>query len=339
MVIQQKFDVYKGQEINVYRLSDKIEVVVCNLGATIMAIKVPDHNGNKVDVALSMATVSDMLEKGDYMGATIGRCCNRIEDGRFTLNGTTYQLAKNDHGVSHLHGGEIGFNQKVFRTTIEEHTNSVLMEYVSPDGEEGYPGTLKFAVRYAVKGGTLSIDYYGETDKDTLFNPTNHTYFNLNGEEDGSALDNVMQIRADSYLEVSKYLIPIKKSPVAGTPFDFNEPKPIGADIEEDFEQLLAAGGYDHNYCLSDYNAATVFSPTTGICMDVFTDCCGMQFYTGNLLEGQEGKSVYEHNAGFCLETQYYPNAINMEGDDVEKPILKAGDKFHSRTEYVFSIM
>lgn len=337
MIAKQKFDTYKGQEITVFKLSDKIDVLVCNFGATIMSIKVPDHNGNKVDVALGMTSVNEMIEHGEYMGAVVGRCGNRIEDGRFTLNDVTYQLAKNDHGFAHLHGGDVGFDKKVFRATVEE--NSVLLEYVSPDGEEGYPGTLKFAVRYTVKGSSLAIDYYGECDKDTVFNPTNHTYFNLNGEDDGSILDNVMQIRADSYLEVNKYLIPYKKSPVKGTPFDFNEPKPIGEDIEEDFEQLLIAGGYDHNYCLSDYNAATVYSPTTGICMDVFTDCCGMQFYTGNFLEGQNGKSTYEHNSGFCLETQYYPNAINSNDESVEKPILKKGEKFHSRTEYVFSVL
>ena len=339
MIRQQKFDVYKGQEITAFMLSDKIDVLVCNFGATILSIKVPDSSGNKVDVALNMTNVKDMLEEGGYMGAVVGRCGNRIEDGRFTLNGTTYQLAKNDHGFAHLHGGDVGFDKKVYRVTVEEDTNSVLMEYVSPDGEEGYPGTLKFGVRYTVKGSSLAIDYYGECDKDTIFNPTNHTYFNLNGEDDGSILDNVLQIRADNYLEVNKYLIPVKMSAVAGTPFDFNEPKAIGDDIEEDFEQLLIAGGYDHNYCLKDYNAATVYSPSTGICLDVFTDCCGMQLYTGNFLEGQQGKSVYEANSGFCLETQYYPNAINIKNEEIEKPILKAGDKFHSRTEYVFSIL
>lgn len=337
MITQQRFDTYKGKEITVFKLSDKIDVLVCNFGATILSIKVPDSSGNKVDVALSMTNIADIVDHGEYMGATIGRCGNRIEDGRFTLNGVTHQLAKNDHGFAHLHGGDVGFDKKVFKATAD--ADSVLMEYVSPDGEEGYPGTLKFAVRFTVKGSSLAIDYYGECDKDTVFNPTNHTYFNLNGEDDGSILDNVLQIRADSYLEVNKHLIPVKKSSVAGTPFDFTEPKAIGEDIEEDFEQLLIAGGYDHNYCLSDYNAATVYSPNTGICMDVFTDCCGMQFYTGNFLEGQEGKSTYESNAGFCLETQYYPNAINIANEEIEKPILRKGDKFHSRTEYVFSVL
>lgn len=337
MIIEQYFDDYNGQEINVYKLSDKIDVLVCTLGATVLSIKVPDGNGNKVDVALSMLEVNDIAKNDAYMGSVVGRCCNRIEDGRFTLNDVTYNLAKNADGVSHLHGGKIGFNQKVFKATMD--ADSLLLEYTSPDGEEGYPGNLKMAVRYTVKGSSLAIEYYGETDKDTLFNPTSHTYFNLNGESNGSILDNVLQIRAESFLEINGNLIPVKISSVKGTPFDFTEPKPIGRDIDSDNEQLCIAGGYDHNYCLCDYNAATVYSVKTGICMDVFTDCCGMQLYTGNFLKGQEGKSVYNKRAGFCLETQFYPNAINMANDDIEKPILRKGDKFHSRTEYVFSVL
>lgn len=337
MIIEQHFDDYDGQEVYVYKLSDKIDVLICTLGATVLSIKVPNGLGKKVDVSLSMTSIEDMINSGDYMGATVGRCGNRIEDGRFTLNGITYQLAKNADGVNHLHGGKVGFNQKIFKATMD--ADSLLLEYASPDGEEGYPGKLKMAVRYTVKGSSLAIDYYAETDKDTVFNPTNHTYFNLNGESDGSILDNVMQIRADTYLEVNSSLIPVKIASVKGTPFDFSVAKPIGRDINADNEQLRIAGGYDHNYCLSDYNAATVYSTKTGICMDVFTDCCGMQFYTGNFLKGLEGKSVYGKQSGFCLETQYYPNAINMANPEIEKPILRKGDKFHSRTEYVFSVL
>ena len=337
MIIEQYFDDYNGQEVDVYKLSDKIDVLVCTLGATILSISVPDGSGKKVDVSLSMTEVDEIACKGDYMGSVIGRCGNRIDDGKFTLNNVTYQLAKNDHGVCHLHGGNVGFNQKIFNATVD--ADSLLLEYFSPDGEEGYPGNLKFKVRYTVKGSSLAIDYYGECDQDTVFNPTNHTYFNLNGESNGSILDNVLQIRADSYLEVNSSLIPVKIAFVKGTPFDFSVAKPIGQDIDADNEQLRIAGGYDHNYCLSDYNAATVYSVKTGICMDVFTDCCGMQFYSGNFLKGQEGKSVYNKRSGFCLETQFYPNSINFKNEDIKKPILRKGDKFHSRTEYVFSVL
>lgn len=337
MIIEQYFDDYKGKEVYVYKLSDKIDVLVCTLGATVLSVSVPNKQGGKTDVALSMTSVDDIVSKGDYMGAVIGRCANRIEDGRFTLNGKTYNLAKNDKNVCHLHGGNVGFNQKIFTSTMDG--DSLLLQYTSPNGEEGYPANLKMSVRYTVKGSALAIEYCAEADGDTLFNPTNHTYFNLNGESDGSIYDNVLQIRADNYLEVDENLIPAKIASVKGTPFDFNSAKPIGQDINADNPQLQLCKGYDHNYCLSDYNAATVYSTKTGICMDVFTDCCGMQFYSGNFLVGQEGKSTYNKHSGFCLETQYYPNAINISNEDVEKPILKKGDKFRSRTEYVFSLM
>ena len=334
MITQQLFEEYNGQEVYVYLLSDKIDVIVCSLGASVLSIKVHDRFGKKTDVALGMTSPSDMVDKGDYMGAVVGRCGNRIANGQFTLNGETYRLAQNN-GTAHLHGGKVGFNQKNFEGVIDG--NSVVFEYVSPDGEEGYPGKLKICVRYTVKGSALAIDYYGESDKDTVFNPTNHTYFNLNGEDDGSILDNVMQINADRYLEIDESLIPTVKAEVAGTPFDFTQAKPIGQDIDGNNVQLRLAGGYDHNFCLNDNHAATVYSTKTGICMDVYTDCCGMQFYSGNFLVGQEGKSVYNKRSGFCLETQFYPDAINR--DDCDKPILKAGEKHHSSTQYVFTLL
>ena len=209
MITQQLFEEYNGQEVYVYLLSDKIDVIVCSLGASVLSVKVHDRFGKKTDVALGMTSPSDMVDKGDYMGAVVGRCGNRIANGQFTLNGETYRLAQNN-GTAHLHGGKVGFNQKNFEGVIDG--NSVVFEYVSPDGEEGYPGKLKICVRYTVKGSALAIDYYGESDKDTVFNPTNHTYFNLNGEDDGSILDNVMQINADRYLEIDESLIPTVKA-------------------------------------------------------------------------------------------------------------------------------
>lgn len=334
MITQQLFEENDGQEVYVYLLSDKIDVIVCSLGASILSIKVPNRFGKKTDVALGMTTPIDMIEKGGYMGAVVGRCCNRIADGKFTLNGVQYQLAQNN-GTAHLHGGNVGFNQMLFEGKIEG--DSLLLELTSPDGHEGYPGNLKMGVRYTVKGSALAIDYYGECDKDTVFNPTNHTYFNLNGEEDGSILDNALQINADNYLEIDEHLIPTVKSAVEGTPFDFTQAKQIGQDIDAQDVQLRLAGGYDHNYCLNDNHAATAYSTKTGICMDVYTDCPGVQFYSGNFLVGQEGKSVYNKRSGFCLETQFYPNAINRE--DFASPVLKAGEKHHSSTQYVFTLL
>lgn len=334
MITHQFFEKYNGKDTYLYLLSDKIDVIVCTLGATILSVRVPDRFGNKTDVVLGMTNPDDIVNKGDYMGAVIGRCANRIADGRFTLNDVIYQLTQNN-GASHLHGGENGFDKKVFNASVDG--NSLILETTSPDGDEGYPGTLKMGVKYTVHGSTLAIEYFGESDKDTVFNPTNHLYFNLNGEEDGNILDNVLQINADSYLEVDQNLIPTVKSPVANTPFDFTQAKPIGQNIDDNDMQLRLAGGYDHNFCLEDNLAATVYSVKSGICMDVFTDCCGMQLYSGNFLKGQEGKSVYNKRSGFCLETQFYPNAINR--DDCLKPILKAGDKYHSSTQYVFTLL
>ncbi|MCM1194920.1 MAG: galactose mutarotase [Corallococcus sp.] len=335
MITYQFFDKYKDQDVYVYLLSDKIDVLVCTLGATVMSVSVPSASGKKADVVLSMTSPEEMVEKGDYMGAIVGRCANRIANGCFTLNDTTYKLALNDGGKAHLHGGNVGFNRKLFKATIDG--DSLLMELDSPDGDEGYPGNLKMAVRYTVKGSSLAIEYYGESDKDTVFNPTSHIYFNLNGESDGSILDNFIQINADNYLETDENLIPTVKRPVKDTPFDFTVAKAIGQDINAVNEQLTLAGGYDHNFCLDDNHAATAYSTKTGVCMDVFTDCCGMQFYTGNFLKGQEGRSVYGKHSGFCLETQFYPNAIN--NPEFASPVLKKGEKHHSRTQYVFSLL
>lgn len=331
MISKKFFDNYDGQDVYAYTVADGIEVTVCTLGAAVLALKVPDKNGVLTDVALGMTTAYDLIEKGDYMGAVVGRCANRIANGKFTLNGVNYELAKND-GNAHLHGGVRGFNCKVFDASVEG--NSLSLTTHSPDGEEGYSGNLTFMVKYTVSGRTLKIEYFAESDKDTLFNPSNHTYFNLNGESCGSVADNYLQINAKSYLQVDKDLIPTVCCPVEGTPFDFRKLKPIGKDIEAADPQLKIAGGYDHNFCLTAHYAACAYSPKTEIVMNVFTDSKGLQFYTGNFLTGQVGKSAYGKRSGFCLETQFYPNAINR--DDCDKPILKAGEKFHSQTLYSF---
>ncbi len=334
MITQQYFDTYEGKEINVYQLSDKIDVLICPIGATVLSIRVPDRFGKKTDVLLSMTECAEIAKNDAYMGSVVGRCANRISNGKFDLNGVSYQLTQNK-GQNHLHGGNVGFNQKVFKPTIDG--DSLLLELDSPDGEEGYPGNLKIVVRYSVKGSSFAIDYYAASDKDTLFNPTSHLYFNLNGESDGSILDNVVQITADSYLQVDENLIPTEKAAVANTPFDFSKPKPIGQDIDCQDVQLNIAGGYDHNFCLEDDHAACAYSTKSGVCLDVFTDCCGLQFYTGNFLNGQQGKSVYDRRSGFCMETQFFPNAIN--NSEWKQPVLKAGEKFHSCTQYVFSTL
>ena len=336
MITKKLFEVYNGEELYAYTLSAKIEVTVLTLGATVLAIRVPDKNGELVDVALGMTDAKSMLTNGAYMGAVVGRCANRIAGGAFTLGDKRYQVTQND-GANSLHGGTNGFNTKVFDVVeVDETENSLTLRTVLADGEDGYPARLELSVKYTVFGGSLFIDYYAESDGDTLCNPTNHTYFNLNGESDGNAMDNVLYINAYSYLKVNQALIPTNRARVGDTPFEFRISKPIGSDIDQDNFQLQTANGYDHCYCLDGDLAAIVYSKKTGIQMEVRTSMPGMQLYTGNFLNNVVGKSVYGKRAGFCLETQFYPNAINR--DDCAKPILKKGEKFHSRTGFIFSI-
>lgn len=337
MITKKFFDKYNGNDVYAYTITGGIEVTVCTLGATVLAIKVPDRNGAMVDVALGMTNARDMIEKGDYMGAVVGRCANRIANGEFSLNGAKYHLAKNN-GKAHLHGGVVGFNQKVF--DAEVRGNSLILTATSSDGDEGYPGNLTLTVKYTVAGSSgklLRIEYFAQSDTDTLFNPTNHTYFNLNGESDGSIEDNVVKIVADGYLQIDGDLIPTVQASVKGTPFDFRVAKPIGKDIVADDEQLRIAGGYDHSFCLKGPYAASAYSPKTGIALTVSTTAPAMQFYTGNFLSGNVGKSRYGKRSGFCLETQFYPNAINR--DDCAKPILYAGQNFYSCTRYLFKLI
>ena len=301
MIKKEFFDTYQGQEIYKYTIVGGITVSVVTLGARITNIFVPDKNGSLVDVALSMTSAEDIVEKGDYMGATIGRCANRMGGDGFALNGKTYSIWRNG-SAAHLHGGKFGFDKKIF-SVLDEGENFVKMGYVSPDG--------RIDDRY-------------------------HTYFNLNGDSDGSILDNVLKLNADAYLPTDELFVPTGEvKPVSGTPFDFNDFKPIGRDIFAPDKDLTTAGGYDHNFCLTDRHFATVYSTKTGIKMDCYTDLPGVQFYDGNLLIGQVGKSKYGKRSGFCLETQYYPDAVHHK--EWQRPVLKADENFYSKTVYSFS--
>lgn len=336
MITKKQFEAYNGKDVYAYTLSDNISVTVLTLGATVTSLCVPDKTGTLVDIALGMTDVEFLLQNGAYMGAVVGRCANRIAGGNFTLSGKQYQVTQND-GLNSLHGGVRGINSRVFEVVkVDRRANSITLNTSLGDGEDGYPANMKFWVKYTVSKSSLIIDYYAESDGDTLCNPTNHAYFNLNGESDGSALDNILYVNADSYLQIDENLIPKERVFVDGTPFDFRKPKTIGKDIAANDRQLHIARGYDHCFCLNGEHAATALSTKSGVQMDVFTDMEGMQLYTANFLNGDKGKSVYEKNSGFCLETQFYPNAINR--DDCSKPILKNGEKFHSQTKYVFSV-
>ena len=315
---RQLYDKIDGKDIYLYTIAHGgIEVDICEMGARINALRV-----GGVDIALGYNSVSDYLVGGGYIGATIGRVANRIAGGRFTLGGKEYSLNTND-GKNHLHGGIAGFDKKLF-TVLSAEKCCLVLQYISEDVEEGYPGRLTLTVKFGVVDGTVRIDFAAECDGDTLWCPTNHIYLNLNGEDDGDCRDNLLRINADYYTPVDDGLIPTgEKIAVKGTPFNFNRKKKIGKDFDK--KELSATVGYDHNFVLNGEHAAHVESEKTGIKMDVYTDMPCIQLYTGGQLCGAKGKNgKYNKWAGFCLEPQYCPNAINMDGFD--KPILKKGE-------------
>ncbi len=332
MVTCEKIGVHNGRDVYKYIIQDKIVAEVISYGATLVSLWAPDANGKLTDVVLGYETLEQAEKSTVYLGATVGRYANRIAQGKFVLNGKSYALAQND-GSNHLHGGNVGFNARVFDAKIEG--NGVVFSYFSPDGEENYPANMNFSVKFSVSGARLDIEYVADSDGDTLCNPTNHAYFDLSGC--GCAMDTVLQIFASRYLPVSSALIPTgEEQSVKGTPFDFTSPKPISQDISADCHQLALAGGYDHNFCLDGTHAVHAYSPQSGIAMDCYTDRCGLQFYSGNFLNGDQGKRVYRKRDAFCLETQCYPDAINNA--NWVQPVLKKGEKFYSKTSYEFSV-
>jgi len=332
------------QMVDCYTLSNEagMKVSIITYGGTITSCIVPDRNGNSVDVVLGYDNLKDYEQQGTYLGALIGRHANRIAKGHFTLNGKEYQLYCND-GPNHLHGGKVGFDKKIWGAEIKEDT--LVLKYCSKDGEEGYPGNLMVTVVYSLKeNNTLSIDYKANTDQDTVCNLTNHTYFNLSGHDSGTILEQKMQLFADCYTEADDECLPNGKIlPVKGTPMDLQSPTVIGLHIDSSFPQLLFGDGYDHNWVIKDYDktlrkAATASSDKTGIVMMASTTLPGIQFYAGNHLDGTaDGKNGahYYRRCGFCLESQYFPNAL--ANPDFEQPILKAENVYQSTTTYQFS--
>lgn len=301
MVTEQDFEIFNGNKMQKFTLTDGIEVEVFTLGATLLSLKTPDKNGKMVDVLLGFQNAEDMIQKSDYMGAVVGRVGNRIGDGRFELESKTYRLALNDGGKAHLHGGIAGFNQKIFTAKVEG--NSLLLTYTSPDGEEGYPARLTLTVRYMVEGSALTIEYFAKSDGTTIFAPTNHAYFNLNGENDGSILDNELQINADKYLPTDSNLIPTgEEKSVADTPFDFRRRKVIGRDIEAEDADLKTAGGYDHNFCLTDRHFATALQRRTPLlsCRKKSGRCSGRCWNTPVSISAQ--KKAQMHFCGLFIQ-------------------------------------
>lgn len=325
--------------------NDKVKVSVTNFGARIVSLIVNDKAGNPVDVLLGYDTADEFIKNTDnFYGAVVGRFGNRIGNATFTLNGQKYELEKND-GDNSLHGGTNGVYNKVW--DVKSHSGeSITLEYLSPDGEAGYPGNVTMQVTYKVNAnGGLEIDYSGVTDKETILNLTSHGYFNLNGEGDTTILDHELWIDANKITEVNKSLIPTGKSiNILGTAFDFTKPKLIGKDINRSTDQLKYGQGYDHNFELNKKEGfaevASLYAPNTGIEMKILTTEPGLQFYSGNFMSDEDpkgkGGKAYPFRAALCLETQHFPDAPNH--DNFPSTTLRPGEKYTSKTEYRFSV-
>lgn len=340
-----------GRAVELYTAKNAdLEVGFTTYGARIVSLKTKDRDGKMGDVVLGYNSVAGYVAEGatkTYFGSIVGRYGNRIRGGKFAIDGKTYQIPLNNNGNA-LHGGPHGFDDQLW--SGKELPDGVEMTLVSKDGDMGFPGTLTVHVRYTLVGSAVHINYSATTDKPTVTNITNHSYFNLSGEGSGTILDEVLQINADGYTPVDAGLIPVGGvKPVAGTPFDFRKPTVIGARIEEPNEQLKLGGGYDHNWVLNGAGAgknqpgemkvaAKVYDPKSGRVLTVSTTQPGVQFYTGNFLDGSfTGKSgvKYTKRTGFCLETQHYPDSPNQP--EFPTTLLKPGETLHTETVFAFA--
>lgn len=339
-------DTVDGKQTDFYILKNKagMTAAITNYGGRITSLLVPDKSGKMTEVVVGFKSVGDFVNSTEpYFGATIGRVGNRIAGGRFTLDGKQYSLFTNN-GPNTLHGGKKGFQSVVWDASQPNDTTLVL-HYLSKDGEEGFPGNLNVTVTYSLTADNgFKCDYVATTDKKTVVNLTNHAFFNLNGEGSGTINNHVLQINADRYTPVDSTLIPTGKiEPVAGTPFDFTKPTAIGARVEENNEQLKFGKGYDHNYVLQGgtgmKKAAIVIGDRSGIQMDVYTEEPGLQFYGGNFMQGKnsfKGGSKDEFRTAFCLETQHFPDAPNQPA--FPSIVLLPGETYKTTSIYTFSI-
>lgn len=337
-----------GEAVELVTLTNRhgIELRVMTYGAIIVSLKVPDRNGVPGDVVLGYDSLAGYLRASPYFGAVVGRYGNRIAGGRFTLDGAEYRLATNN-GPNHLHGGVRGFDKVVWDVQPFENDRGVgvILRHTSPDGDEGYPGTLQARVRYTLTDrNELVLDYAATTDKATPVNLTQHSYFNLAGS--GTILGHVLMIAADHFTPVDSTLIPTGAiAPVAGTPFDFRTAAPIGARIGEENEQLRFGGGYDHNFVLTRPDtglalAARLVDSVSGRTLEIRTTEPGLQFYSGNFLDGSitgKGGTVYRHRSGLCLETQHFPDSPNHPA--FPSTILRPGQVYRTRTVWTFGTL
>jgi aldose 1-epimerase len=339
-----------GQTVHEYTLTNKsgIIVTILTLGGIITSLQVPDRKGELANIVLSFDSVKDYETISPYFGALIGRYGNRIANAQFTLEGKTYPLAAND-GPNSLHGGSKGFDKCVWTAQEISGNGSTGLEltYLSPDGEEGYPGNLSVKVVYSLTDDNeIRIDYQATTDQTTVINLTNHAYFNLAGAGSGTIENEILMLNADTYTLADAVLIPTGVlAPVDGTPFDFRTPKRIGADLRSGHDQILIARGYDHNFVLNRPDesalalAARVHDPVTGRTMDVSTTEPCIQFYTGNFLNGTTRGTngiVFRQADALCLETQHFPNSPNMP--DFPSTVLRPGETYQSATVFKFTV-
>ena len=336
-----------GDSTDLYVLTNAngVEVTLTNYGGRIVSVMVPDREGNMKDVVLGFDNVDDYVNVDNNFGATIGRYGNRIANGKITVEGVEYQLPQNNFGHT-LHGGFEGFDKKVFQAE-QINDQTVVFSYLSEDGEANFPGNLDVKVTMTLTDdNAIDLQYEATTDKETVVNLTNHTYFNLSGDGNNTILGDLLTIHADAFTPVDDTFMTIGEiAPVEGTPMDFRTPAAIGERIDQyDYEQLKNGDGYDHNWVLNTGGdvtqvAATVYSPVTGIQLDVYTNEPGVQVYTGNFLDGTvTGKNgaVYAKRNAICLETQKYPDSPNKP--DWPSPYLKPGEKYSSRCIYKFSV-
>jgi aldose 1-epimerase len=318
----------------IYTLTNNLgfKVSITNYGGAITSLKTPDRRGDFDEIVLSYETLDDYVRNPRYFGALIGRHANRIARGRFSLNGVEYQLTCNN-GVNHLHGGAHGFDKRVW--DVSEAGNVLHLSYLSKEGEEGYPGNVTATVDYTLLDRELRIDYRATTDRDTIVNLTNHSYFNLRGA--GTILDHELTLNADAFTPVSEDLIPTGEiKPVEGTPMDFRKGKAIGSELQD------VAGGYDHNFVLNDWDrslrlAARLYEPVSGRALEILTTEPGIQFYSGNFLDGSLiGKNgvAYEKYTGLCLEPQHFPDAPNHP--NFPSTVLRHGEEYKHTSVYRF---
>lgn len=320
---------------------NKLVATVTDYGATLVSLLVSDRAGRIKDVVLGYDDASGYEKGGTFFGATVGRVANRIAKGEFNLNGVNYHLTGNDNG-NNLHSGLNFYNKRMWKV-VSHSSSKVVFQLESPSGDQGYPGDATITVTYELNNDNeVKISYHALSNEDTLFNMTNHSYFNLDGHESNTLVNQEVRINAEAFTPIDELLIPTGEIVlVKGTPMDFTSPKEIGEDIDADSEQIKLGGGFDHNFVIEGdgfREAASLYSKTTGIKMEVYTDLPGMQFYSGNFIEEENGKDgiIYGKRQGLCFETQYFPDAVNQS--NFASPILLAGEEYYTETVFKFSV-